>query len=228
MAYVICPAPVPALPVDGSADLFPVSRIFCVGRNYADHVREMGGDPRQTPPIFFMKPATALLPEGKDFPYPALSTNVHYELELVVAMGKGGSNIKATDANGHVYGYAVGLDMTRRDLQTDAGKKGQPWEVGKSFDHSAPCSKLVPAAKIGQPTKGAIWLDLNGKRVQDSDISHLIWNVPEIIASLSTFFELLPGDLIFTGTPAGVGPVKKGDLLHGGVDGVGELTVHVV
>jgi fumarylpyruvate hydrolase len=228
MAYVISPAPVPALPVDGSADLFPVSRIFCVGRNYADHVREMGGDPRQTPPIFFMKPATALLPEGKDFPYPALSTNVHYEFELVVAMGKGGANIKATDANGHVYGYAVGLDMTRRDLQTDAGKKGQPWEVGKSFDHSAPCSKVVPAAKIGHPSKGGIWLDLNGKRVQDSDISHLIWNVPEIIASLSTFFELLPGDLIFTGTPAGVGPVKKGDLLHGGVDRVGELTVRVV
>jgi len=227
MSYIFSPAPVPALPVAGTADLFPVSRIFCVGRNYADHVREMGGDPHKAPPLFFMKPSTAILPEGQNFPYPALSKNVHYEFELVVAVGKGGSDLAASEATKHVYGYAVGLDMTRRDLQVDAGKKGQPWEIGKSFDHSAPCSKVVPASKIGHPNKGAIWLDLNGKRVQDSDISQLIWSVPEIIASLSTFFELMPGDLIFTGTPAGVGPVQKGDVLHGGVAGVGELTVQV-
>src|SRR5262249_32276854 len=157
----------------------------------ADHVREMGGDPAKTPTVFFMKPSTAILPEGTDFPFPALSNNVHYEFELVVAIGKGGSDIPAGAAKDHVYGYAVGLDMTRRDLQVDAGKQGQPWEVGKAFDHSAPCSHIVPAKKIGHPEKGAIWLELNTKRVQDSDIAQLIWGVPAIIASLSQYFELL-------------------------------------
>ncbi len=228
MAYVIAAPSVPALPVSGSADLFPVNRIFCVGRNYADHVREMGGDPKNTPTVFFMKPSTAILPEGADFPFPGLSKNVHYEFELVVAIGKGGSDISTAAAKNHVYGYAVGLDMTRRDLQVDAGKKGQPWEVGKSFDHSAPCSKIVPAKMSGHPEKGAIWLELNGKRVQDSDISQLIWNVPGIIASLSSYFELLPGYLIYTGTPSCVGPVQKGDVMHGRVAGVGELTVRVI
>ena len=228
MAYVIPQAPVVALPVDGTGDLFPVNRIFCVGRNYADHVREMGGDPKREPPIFFMKPGTAAVPEGRNFPYPARSENVHYECELVVALSRGGANIPAESALGCVYGYAVGLDMTRRDLQAQAAKGGHPWEIAKSFDESAPCSKIAPASKIGHPSKGAIRFDINGKVAQDSDISSLIWKVPEIIATLSTYFALAPGDLIFTGTPAGVGPVKRGDVLHGSVESVGEFTVRVV
>jgi fumarylpyruvate hydrolase len=228
MGYVIAPPAVVALPVDGTTDAFPVSRVFCVGRNYADHAREMGHDPNREPPFFFMKPRTALLPEGRDFPYPALSHDVHYEFELVVALSKGGANIKAEDALGHVFGYAVGLDMTRRDLQDQAKQLRRPWEAAKAFDHSAPCSHIISAAQTGHRTRGSIWLDLNGKRVQNSDISALIWKVPEIIAALSELFALTPGDLVFTGTPAGVGPVKRGDLLHGGVEGVTELTVCVV
>jgi fumarylpyruvate hydrolase len=228
MGYVISPVAAPVLPVAGIADVFPVNRIFCVGRNYADHVREMGGNPEREPPMFFMKPGSAALPEGQDFPYPGHSQDVHHEVELVVAMGKGGANISAKDALSHVYGYAIGLDMTRRDLQQDARKKGQAWEVGKSFDYSAPCSKIAPAEKIGHPSKAAIWLDLNGKRVQNSDISQLIWSVSEIIATLSTYFKLTPGDLIFTGTPAGVGAVRRGDVLHGAIENVSELTVRVV
>jgi fumarylpyruvate hydrolase len=227
MGYVISPVAAPTLPVVGTADVFPVNRIFCVGRNYADHVREMGGNPDREPPVFFMKPGSAALSEGRDFPYPAHSQDVHYEVELVVAMKQGGENISKQDALGHVYGYAVGLDMTRRDLQADARKKGQPWEVAKSFDWSAPCSKIAIAEKIGHPSKGAIWLDLNGKRVQNSDISQLIWSVSEIIATLSTYFELTAGDLIFTGTPSGVGPVRRGDVLRGVVENVSELTVRV-
>lgn len=228
MAYVISPVEAPALPVVGTTDLFPVNRIFCVGRNYADHVREMGGNPEREAPVFFMKPGSALLAEGKDFPYPARSEDVHYEFELVVAIGKGGANIPVEKALNHVYGYGAGLDMTRRDLQQDARKKGMPWEIGKSFDHSAPCSKIAPASKIGHPSKGKLWLELNGNRVQDSDISQLIWNVSEMVAALSTYFTLTPGDLIFTGTPAGVGPVKRGDVMRGSIETVGELTVRVV
>jgi fumarylpyruvate hydrolase len=228
MAYVISPASVPALPVDGSTDFFPVNRIFCVGRNYADHAREMGHDPDREPPFFFMKPGSAVLPEGRDFPYPPLSQSVHFEFELVAALAKGGANIRSEDALSHLYGYAVGLDMTRRDLQDQAKKMSRPWDAGKAFDNSAPCSRVVPAAKIGHPSRGAIWLDVNGKRVQNSDLSALIWKIPEVIAVLSTLFTLAPGDLVFTGTPAGVGPVQRGDLLHGGVANVTELTVRVV
>ena len=228
MAYVISPPPTPTLPVDGSSDVLPVGRIFCVGRNYADHAREMGHDPNREPPFFFIKPDSAVLPEGRDFPYPPLTQNVHYEFELVVALATGGAKIRAEDALRHVYGYAVGLDMTRRDLQDQAKKMSRPWEAAKAFDHSAPCSKVAPAAKIGHPTQGAIWLDVNGKRMQSSDISALIWKIPEVIAVLSTLFTLAPGDLVFTGTPAGVGPVQRGDLLHGGVAGVAELSVRVV
>jgi fumarylpyruvate hydrolase len=219
---------VPALPVAGTSDLFPVGRIFCVGRNYADHAREMGHDPDREPPFFFMKPATALLPDGGDFRYPSLTELVHHEMELVVALGKGGTNIRAENARDYVYGYAPGLDMTRRDLQQKAKKMGRPWEVGKSFDDSAPCGNVVPVSRIGHPSKGAIWLEVNGKRVQESDISQLIWSVPEIIAELSATFALRAGDLIFTGTPSGVGPVRRGDVLRGGIDQVGELTVRVV
>jgi fumarylpyruvate hydrolase len=228
MAYVIAPAPPQTLPVEGTVDLFPVNRIFCVGRNYADHAREMGHDPDREPPFFFMKPGSAVLPEGKDFPYPPLSQSVHYEFELVAALGKGGAGIRPDDALSHVYGYAVGLDMTRRDLQEQAKKMSRPWDAGKAFDHSAPCSRVVPVTRIGHPSRGAIWLDVNGKRVQNSDLSALIWKIPEVIAILSTLFTLAPGDLVFTGTPAGVGPVQRGDLLRGGVENVAELTVRVV
>jgi len=228
MTYVISQPPTPTLPVDGSSDVFPVNRIFCVGRNYADHAREMGHDPNREPPFFFIKPGSAVLPEGRDFPYPPLTQNVHYEFELVAALATGGANIRAEDALSHIYGYAVGLDMTRRDLQDQAKKMSRPWDAAKAFDHSAPCSRIVPAAKIGHPNQGAIWLDLNGKRVQSSDLSALIWKIPEMIAVLSTLFTLAPGDLVFTGTPAGVGPVQRGNLLHGGVAHVAELTVRVV
>lgn len=228
MAYVITPEPIPALPVSGTADLFPVNRIFCVGRNYADHAREMGHDPEREPPFFFLKPGQALLPQGRDFPYPSSSGDVHYEFELVAAIGKGGADIRVEDALSHIYGYAVGLDMTRRDLQLQAQKLARPWDVGKGFDLSAPCSAVTPATKIGHPKKGALWLERNGKRVQSSDLSALIWKIPEIIAQLSTLFRLTPGDLVFTGTPAGVGPVQRGDVLHGFIEAVGELTVRVV
>lgn len=228
MAYVVTPEPIPTLPVLGTSDLLRVNRIFCVGRNYADHAREMGHDPEREPPFFFLKPNHALLPQGRDFPYPSASRNVHYEFELVAAIGKGGADIPVADSLDHIYGYAVGLDMTRRDLQLQAQKMGRPWEVGKAFDYSAPCSAVAPASKIGHPNKGAIWLERNGSRVQSSDLSALIWNVPEIIAQLSTLFRLTPGDLVFTGTPAGVGPVQRGDVLEGKVEGVGDLTLRIV
>jgi fumarylpyruvate hydrolase len=228
MAYVIAPEPIPALPVSGTADLFPVNRIFCVGRNYADHAREMGHDPEREPPFFFLKPGHALLPEGRDFPYPSSSRDVHYEFELVAAVGKGGTDIRVEDALNHIYGYAAGLDMTRRDLQLQAQKMARPWDVGKGFDYSAPCSAVTPASKAGHPKKGAIWLERNGKRVQSSDLSALIWSVPEIIAQLSKLFRLTPGDLVFTGTPAGVGPVQRGEVLHGFIEGVGDLRVRIV
>jgi fumarylpyruvate hydrolase len=226
--YVIPPPPVSSLPVDGTPDYFPVGRIFCVGRNYADHSREMGHDPNREPPFFFMKPASAMLPEGREFPYPSQTQNVHHEFELVVALGGGGVNIPASHAVRHIFGYAVGLDMTRRDLQDQAKQLKRPWEAGKAFDYSAPCSRIVPASKIGHPDHGKIWLDVNGKRAQDSDILMLIWKIPEIIAELSTYFALAPGDLIFTGTPAGVGAVQRGDRLHGCVEGVADLKVRVV
>ena len=216
------------LPIEGSDQHFPVHRIYCVGRNYADHAREMGHDPDREPPFFFQKNPGNLVTENGDFPYPPLSNDVHHEIELVVALKKGGKNISVTEANDHIYGYAVGLDMTRRDLQGEAKKLGRPWETGKAFEQSAPCSALVPAAKIGHADSGAIWLKINGKTVQQGDINQLIWSVPETIAILSTLYELQAGDLIFTGTPAGVGPVQRGDVLEGGVDAIGHLTTKVV
>jgi fumarylpyruvate hydrolase len=228
MDYVI-PAPGhPSVAVEGARGRFPVHRIYCVGRNYAEHAREMGHDPDREPPFFFMKPADTILTDGKDFPYPSRSGDVHHELELVVALGGGGADIPEGRALGHVYGYAVGLDMTRRDLQAEAKKLGRPWDVGKAFDWSAPCSAIRRAADIGHPRRGAIWLDVNGVTRQRGDLSQLIWSVPEMIAYLSTLFTLDPGDLIFTGTPAGVGPVERGDVLSGHVEGVGSLTVRVV
>ncbi|RTL67860.1 MAG: FAA hydrolase family protein [Hyphomicrobiales bacterium] len=226
MSYVFDPVPYPTLPIKGSDKLFPVRRIFCVGRNYAEHTKEMGGDTKD-PPFFFQKNPDNLVTDGK-FPYPPQTSNVHFEIEMVVALKSGGINIKTEDALSHVFGYAVGIDMTRRDLQDVAKKLSRPWEVAKAFEHSAPCSALVPAAQVPSCSKGAIWLDVNGQRKQTGDLAQMIWDVPGQIAYLSTLFELKRGDLIFSGTPAGVGAIKKGDMMHGHVDGVGDLEVTVV
>ena len=228
MTYVIAEPARTALPVSGEDGLFPVHRIYCVGRNYADHAVEMGHDPDKEPPFFFQKNPDNLLPAGEAFPYPSKTSDVHHEIELVVALAKGGQDIPVDRALDHVYGYAVGLDMTRRDLQAEAKKLGRPWEVGKAFERSAPCGPIVPAAKIGHPAAGAIWLKINGETRQQGDLDQLLWKVPEAISYLSGLFALQPGDLIFTGTPAGVGPVQRGDNLHGHIDGIGDLEVRVV
>ena len=228
MEYVIAAPAVVSLAVEGSKARYPVNRIYCVGRNYAEHAREMGHDPNKEPPFFFMKPSTAIVTDGGDFPYPSQTKDVHHEMEMVVAIGKGGSNIPSAKALEHIYGYGVGLDMTRRDLQGEAKKAGRPWDTGKAFDYSAPCSALVPASKIGHPSTGEIVLEVNGVVKQKSDLSQLIWNVPDTIAFLSTLFELQPGDLIYSGTPAGVAAVVKGDVMTGRVAGVGSITVKVV
>jgi len=228
MEYVIQAPTIPTLEVEGTSARFPIHRIYCVGRNYAEHAREMGHDPTREPPFFFMKPADAVVTNDGDFPYPSQSKDVHHEIELVVALAKGGTNIDASKALDHVYGYAVGLDMTRRDLQGEAKKLGRPWDTGKGFEYSAPCSRLRRAADIGHPTKGRIWLEVNGTVKQQGDLGDLIWKIPEMIAILSTLFTLQPGDLIFTGTPAGVGPVQRGDVLTGGVEGVGTIRTRVI
>lgn len=226
MDYVFAPPPRPFLPVVGAAGVFPVHRIYCVGRNYAGHAREMGHDPDREPPFFFQKnPDNILL--GPEFPYPPLSRDVQHEIELVVALGSGGRDIATAAASGHIFGYGVGLDMTRRDLQGAAKKLGRPWEVGKAFEASAPMSPLRRASEIGHPQRGEIRLDVNGDRRQSGDLGQMIWDVPHQIAILSTLFELRPGDLVMTGTPAGVGPVVRGDRLHGRIEGVGELDVNV-
>ncbi|MEY3724639.1 MAG: hypothetical protein RLZZ365_574 [Pseudomonadota bacterium] len=225
----VIPAPViPSLPVVGDSKRFPVNRIYCVGRNYADHAREMGHDPDREPPFFFMKPATAIVTDGQAMAYPALSKDVHHELEMVVALGKGGANIPADQALDHVWGYGLGLDMTRRDLQGEAKKMGRPWDTGKAFDQSAPCSALVPVSQCGHLSKGRIYLTVNGQVKQDGDLAMMIWNVPETIAYLSTLFTLMPGDLIFSGTPAGVAAVQRGDVLEGHVDGLPVLHTNIV
>jgi fumarylpyruvate hydrolase len=217
----------PALPIVGTSDLFPVRRIYCVGRNYAAHAREMGHNPDREEPFFFMKPADALLPNGSVMPYPPVTRDMHHEIEMVVALKSGGANIPVDQALSHVYGYAVGLDMTRRDLQGIAKTAGRPWDMGKGFDHSAPCTALVRADQIGHPDKGAIWLKVNGAERQRGDLADLIWSVPETIAYLSTLVTLAAGDLIFSGTPEGVKAVVRGDRLEGHVDGVGDLTITI-
>lgn len=218
----------PGVPVAGSDQTYPVRRIYLVGRNYAAHAREMGHDPTRELPFFFQKPSDAVLPNGADFPYPPMSKNVHHEIELIVALALGGRDIALEDALDHVYGYAVGVDITRRDLQQEMKQKGRPWEAGKAFDHSAPMSAIVPADSIGHPQQGRIWISVNDEIRQDGNLNQLIWSVPEIIATLSTLFKLSAGDLIFTGTPAGVGPIQIGDQVRGGVDGVGEVRFRVV
>jgi fumarylpyruvate hydrolase len=223
--YVIDIGPRPSLAVAGSDARFPVGRIYCVGRNYAEHAREMGHDPDREPPFFFMKPANAIVADGSSLAYPVKTKDVHHEIEMVVAIGKGGKDIPAEKALEHVWGYGVGLDMTRRDVQGEAKKMGRPWEMGKAFDDSAPCSALKTVAMVGHPAKGAIWLEVNGAVKQKGDLSEMIWNVPETISYLSRLITLRAGDLIMSGTPAGVGPVKAGDRLQGHVEGVGDLTV---
>ena len=226
-AYVISPPGIPTLPVAGSDKLFPIHRIYCVGRNYAEHAIEMGHDPNKEPPFFFQKNPDNVI-TGGSFPYPDKSKDVHYELEMLVAIGKGGVNIPVESAMEHVWGYGVGLDMTRRDLQGEAKKLGRPWEVGKAFEASAPCSALVAASQIGHPTDGKVWLKVNGELRQSGDLNQMIWKVPEMISYLSGLFTLVPGDIIMSGTPAGVGAIVRGDRMEGGVDGVGTLDVTVV
>lgn len=231
MGYAIAAPAQAVVPIDGSTDLYPVHRIYCVGRNYADHAKEMGFSEREAP-FFFSKPADAVLPVAfgatGDMPYPPHTANLHHEIELVVAIGKGGSAIAATDAFKHVWGYAVGLDMTRRDLQFALRDKGRPWDVAKGFDWSAPISPLKPATRTGEITRGEIWLDVNGQRRQGSDVSKLMWSVAETIEHLSGYYALVPGDLIFTGTPEGVGAVARGDVMSGGIAGIGGLQVRIV
>ena len=232
MNYVFPPEPQVAVPISGSDAVFPVRRIYCVGRNYAAHAREMGFDPDREPPFFFCKPDNSIVvvPPGQtvEIAYPPQTSDFQHEIELVVAIGRGGRDIPIEQANDHVFGYAVGLDMTRRDLQLRARDKGRPWELGKAFDESAPIAPIVPASAIGHPASGAVWVQVDGADKQRSDIAKLIWSVPEVIANLSSFFELQPGDLIYTGTPEGVGKVERGQTMRGGIDGLGELSVKVV
>ena len=217
--FVFPPAAVPSVEIAGNRQRFPVHRIYCVGRNYAEHIREMGSDPEREPPVFFTKPPDAVTANGTQVPYPPRTSNFHHEIELVVAIGRSGRNVAAADALDRVFGYAAGNDLTRRDLQQAARKKGQPWDIGKAFDRSAPVGAIRPATR-GHVSKGRIWLAVNGEKRQDADVADMIWSVPEIIAELSALFELQPGDLIFTGTPAGVGPLQPGDRIEGGVDGL--------
>ena len=220
------------IPVIGSSQRFQVRRIYCVGRNYAAHAREMGSDPNREPPFFFQKPTDAiqLVPEGStiDHPYPPMTKNYHYEVELVAAIGRGGRDIAIASATDHVFGYAIGLDMTRRDLQRAMGDEKKPWEIFKSFDRSAVISHLHPATKTGHLTKGAIWLKVNGQPKQSSDLANMIWSVAEQVSHLSKYYELFPGDIIYCGTPENVGPVVAGDVMHGHIDGIYEIDVKVV
>lgn len=226
--YAVPAAPQPTVEVAGSALRFPVRRIFCVGRNYAEHAREMGMGGERAPPFFFMKPAYAVIASGSAVPYPSRTVELHHEIELVVALGSGGRDMGIDTALALVFGYAVGNDLTRRDVQASARRQGWPWDVAKGFCHSAPVSAIVPAARIGHPAAGRIWLEANGALRQEGDLADMIWSVPEILAELSTWFELAAGDLVFTGTPAGVGRLVPGDRVRGGVEGVGLLEHTVV
>ncbi len=232
MEYAVTPAPQPTVAVAGAATLFPVRRIYCVGRNYAGHAREMGGNPDREPPFFFMKPADAVLPSAGalsgEMTYPPMTDNLQHEVELVVAIGRSGANISPEVACDHVFGYAVGLDMTRRDVQTKLREGGRPWEMGKAFDQSAPIGAIHVAAEVGHPQSGAIWLSVNGVERQRSDIARMTWSVAEVIAKLSQYVRLSPGDLIFTGTPEGVARVVQGDVLKAGIAGLSELSITLV
>lgn len=228
MTLEFAPPLAPTVEVSGSVARFPVHRIYCVGRNYAAHAREMGMDPAREPPFFFSKPADAVVPNGAPVPYPPRTANLHHEIELVVAIGEGGKDIPVANALAHVFGYAVGNDLTRRDLQAAARNEGRPWDVAKGFDHSAPLTAIRRVADVGHPSRGSIWLEVNDETRQCADLAEMTWDVPEIIAELSTYFELRPGDLVFTGTPAGVGPVQRGDRLVGAIDGLDTLRTTIV
>lgn len=225
MDFALQPPPVPAVAVSAGGS-FPVRRIFCVARNYAEHAREMGSDPVREPPFFFTKPADAVVASGALLAFPPRTANLHHEVELVVAIGRGGADIPAGQVDGdHIFGYAVGIDLTRRDLQAAAKAKGQPWDMAKGFDNSAPVGPISPLSRTGVMTRGRIELRVNGEVRQSGDIADMIWHIPEIVQELSAFVELAPGDLIFTGTPAGVGPVVRGDRLEARIDGLDPLTV---
>ena len=226
-AYVITKPPRISVPVHGGTERFPVRRIFCVGRNYAAHAREMGGDPDREPPFFFTKPADALVTAGADTSYPSATGNLHHEMELVVALARGGADISPQAALTHVFGYAAGLDLTRRDLQDQAKAARRPWDMSKGFDASAPIGEIAQATIIGHPESGRIALKVNGEVRQDGDLADQIWPVPEIIAALSRLVRLAPGDLIFTGTPDGVGVLKRGDVLDGEIAGVGVVRTRI-
>jgi fumarylpyruvate hydrolase len=224
--FVVVPPTTVSLPVSGTNARFPVRRIFCVGRNYLDHILELGNDAKE-PPIFFTKPADAIVQDGATIAYASVTENFHYEVELAVAIGSSGHNIAEADALNHIYGYAVALDMTRRDLQRALSSKGSPWDVAKGFDESCPCGTIYPATSVGKIDDAGIKLTVNGEVKQQSTLDHMIWNVPQIIAELSRLFVLQPGDLVLTGTPAGVGPVVPGDVMVGSIDKLGSLTITV-
>jgi len=224
--FAFPPPPPPSAEVAGTSQRFPVHRIYCVGRNYAEHIREMGGDIAREPPVFFTKPADAVVANGTDVPYPSRTSNLHHEIELVIAIGRGGRNIGKEKVLEHIFGYAAGNDLTRRDLQHAAKQKGLPWDTSKAFDRSAPLAPMRLASR-GHLTQGRIWLTVNDQLRQESDIAEMIWTVPEIVAELSTLFELEAGDLIFTGTPAGVGPLEPGDRIAGGIEGL-EVLRHTI
>lgn len=234
--YAVAPAPQPSVAVAGGSTLFPVRRIYCVGRNYAEHAREMGGNPEREPPFFFMKPADAVLSSSNnglggphiEMAYPPMTDNLQHEVELVVAIGRTGVNIAPEVACDHIFGYAVGLDMTRRDVQSGLREAGRPWEMAKAFDQSAPIGAIHAAAQVGHPTRGVIWLGVNGVERQRSDIARMTWSVAEVVAKLSQYVRLGPGDLIFTGTPQGVSRVVRGDVLNCGIAGLGELFLTIV
>lgn len=219
--------PQPTVPIAGCDELFPVRRIYCIGRNYAKHVAEMGYDVKRSKPFYFAKPADAIVQSGSTVDYPKRTEDLHHEIEFVVAIGKRGSDIDVADALDYVFGYAVGIDLTRRDLQRAAKEKARPWETAKGFDQSAPISAIHRAADIGHPAEGRIWLAVNSEIRQDAGLNELIWNVSESVAELSTFFELAPGDLLYTGTPAGVGPLVRGDEVTGGIDGIDEIRITI-
>ncbi|TFW34661.1 fumarylacetoacetate hydrolase family protein [Massilia horti] len=225
--FVIPPPAVPSLPVAGSSARFPIRRVFCVGRNYAAHAREMGKDPNREPPFFFTKPADAVVTAAGRLPYPSATHDLHHEVELVVALGAGGASIAPEKALDCVWGYGVGVDLTKRDLQAVAKDMGRPWDMAKGFDAAGPCSELHPVSEVGHPSGKRIWLEVNGEVRQDGNLDEMIWSVSDVISYLSRFVELAPGDLIFSGTPAGVGALKPGDRLHGVVDGVAEFTYTV-
>ena len=227
MSYVFAAPMQPSVEVKGTGNRFPVRRIFCVGRNYAAHAREMGNDDRE-PPFFFTKPADAVVANNASIPYPPRTANFHHEVELVVAIGSSGVNVAKGDASALIYGYAVGIDLTRRDLQNDSKDNGRPWDTSKGFDRSAPIAAIHPRKDVGLIETGEIWLKVNGKDRQRANLAEMTWKVPEIIAELSTLFELAPGDLIFTGTPAGVGPLVRGDAVEAGIDGLTSLQTKIV